>query len=163
MTTSETQNCYPRPDICDMFGQLDRLFWMGIQNLILWVVYFLAYPHPSTGKPQDFLEGAGEAVQLGWDGSCRHEQKWPLDSPAFCSIVETIGPSELMGFQGKRPSQHEGPVSILSTPQNCCFKQDLSEGCGDSHHQGDSSEVVGADSRTLGRWLQATFIHLNRY
>lgn len=72
---------------------------MGIQNLILWVVYFLAYPHPSTVKPQDFLEGAGEAVLLGWDGSYRLEQKWPLGSPAFCSPVETPGPSELMGFQ----------------------------------------------------------------
>ena len=49
-------------------------------------------------------------------------------------------------------------MSILSSPQNCHYKQDLSEGCSDSHQHGDSSEGVGADSRTLGWWSQAAFI-----
>ena len=58
MTTSETRNCYLQPDSCGIFGQLDLIFWIGIQDFKLWVLYVLTYPHLQLylEKPQDFLE-----------------------------------------------------------------------------------------------------------
>ena len=49
-------------------------------------------------------------------------------------------------------------MSTLISPQNRWCKQELSEGYGDSPQHEVSCGVVGADSRTVGRWLRATFI-----
>lgn len=49
-------------------------------------------------------------------------------------------------------------MSTPVSPQNYWCKRELSEGYGDSLHPGVSCVVVGEDSRTVRRWLQATFM-----
>ena len=63
MTIYETRNCYLQPDSYGIFGQLEVIFWIGIQDFMLGVLYFLTYPHlqlylKKKKTTQDFLEGA---------------------------------------------------------------------------------------------------------
>lgn len=60
--------------------------------------------------------------------------------------------------KGRSLSPQEGPVSAPIPPQNCGYKREPSRGSGDSHHHGVGCGAIGADARTLGRGLQATFI-----